>query len=320
MKILVLDVSTLGDDLDMSKLKSLGEVITYPVSDESQAMDRMKEHNPDIVITNKVVIGDKLMEAAPALKMIAETATGYNNIDLDCARKRNIRVANVAGYSTDSVIQHTFALAFYILEKLNYYDNYVKSGKYSECPIFTHFSQVFPELKGKTWGIAGLGNIGRGVADIAHAFGCRVIVFSASGNKYDSPYEQVDFDTLLNESDIISIHAPLNNYTLGLFDRNAFEKMKNSAILVNVGRGPIVADEDLAYALENNLIAGAALDVIDREPIEKNNPLLGIKDSNKLIITPHIAWATYEARTRLLDEVCENIISFMKCEERNVIV
>lgn len=320
MKILALDASTLGDDLDMNRLKSLGEVVMYPVSSESEAMDRMSIHNPDIVITNKVVMSEKLMKTAPALKMIAETATGYNNIDLDYASKNNIRVSNVAGYSTDSVIQHTFALAFYILEKLNYYDNYVKSGRYCECPVFTHFSQVFPEIKGKTWGIAGLGNIGRGVADVAKAFGCNVVTFSASGKKYDSMYEQLEFDEFLVRSDIISIHAPLNIHTQGLFDKIAFEKMKKSAVLINVGRGPIVSDKDLAYALENNLIAGAALDVIDKEPIEKDNPLLKIKDSNKLIITPHIAWATYEARTRLLDEVCRNIESFINGEERNVIV
>lgn len=320
MKILMLDTVTFGDDIDLTKFDSLGEVVKYSQSTQREAAERLREHNPDVIINNKVILNEELLSAAPRVKMIAETATGFNNIDLDYAKRHSIRVANVAGYSTQSVIQHTFALLFYVLEKLNYYDDYVKSGQYSECPCFTHFAKVFPELYGKTWGIAGLGAIGRGVADIAKAFGCKVIYYSASGRSYDTEYERVSFDELLTQSDVISIHAPLNENTENLFNYDAFKKMKSSAVLLNLGRGPIVNDADLARALKEELIAGAGLDVIKKEPIEADNPLLEVKDSSKLIITPHIAWATYEARSRLMDEVFENIKAFVNNEERNVIV
>ena len=251
--------------------------------------------------------------------MIAETATGYNNIDLAYAKAHGITVANVAGYSTQSVIQHTFALCFYLLEKLSYYDNYVKSGAYINSPCFTHFDARFHELAGKTWGIIGLGAIGRGVAKIAESFGCKVIYYSASGHTYDVPYERVEFDEILAQSDILSIHAPLNQNTENLMNKAAFEKMKNSAILINVGRGPIVNDEDLVAALNENQIAAAGLDVLTKEPVEADNPLNSVKDSTKLIVTPHIAWATVEARTRLMDEVYENIKAFTEGKARNVV-
>ena len=320
MKILMLDTITFGDDIDLTQFETLGEVVKFSQSTQEEAVQRLSEHNPDVIINNKIILNSEVLSAAPNVKMIAETATGFNNIDLEYAKAHGIRVANVAGYSTQSVIQHTFALLFYVLEKLNYYDNYVKSGGYAECPCFTHFAKVFPELYGKTWGIAGLGAIGRGVADIAKAFGCRVVYYSASGRTYDTEYQSVTFDELLAQSDIISIHAPLNEKTENLFNYEAFKKMKNSAVLLNLGRGPIVNDADLARALKEDLIAGAGLDVIKKEPIEADNPLLEIQDSGKLIVTPHIAWATYEARSRLMDEVFMNIKSFMNGEERNVIV
>lgn len=320
MKIVMLDTITFGDDIDLSKFETLGEVVKYTNSTQEEAMTRLKEHNPEVIINNKIVLTSEVLSQAPALKMIAETATGFNNIDLDYAKAHNIRVANVAGYSTQSVIQHTFALMFYVLEKLNYYDEYVKSGEYVNCPCFTHFDKVFPELYGKTWGIVGLGAIGRGVADIAAMFGCKVVYYSASGRTYDSPYERVSLDELLSGSDIVSIHAPLNEKTENLFNYDNISKMKKSAILLNLGRGPIVNDADLVRALNEGLIAGAGLDVICKEPIASDNPLLTFKDSSRLIVTPHIAWATYEARTRLMDEVFKNIEAFLQGEERNVIV
>lgn len=320
MKILMLDAMTLGDDIDLSQFETLGEVCVYQQSTPEEVLERLECHNPDVLVVNKIVLNEQVLSHAPNVKMIAETATGYNNIDVEYAKTRHIRVANVAGYSTQSVVQHTFALCFYVLEKLSYYDGYVKSGEYSKCPCFTHFAKVFPELAGKTWGIVGLGAIGREVAKVAAAFGCQVICYSASGRTYDAPYRQVSFEELLAESDIISIHAPLNMKTRELFDYNAFCKMKPAAILLNLGRGPIVKDADLARALEEELIAGAGLDVIKCEPIEADNPLLQIKDSTKLMITPHIAWATFEARTRLMNEVYENIKAYLGGEERNVIV
>lgn len=319
MKILMLDTITFGDDIDLSKFDTIGEVVKYSTSTQEEAVSRLKEYNPDIIINNKIILNEEVLSAAPALKMIAETATGFNNIDLEYTRTKGICVANVAGYSTQSVIQHTFALMFYVLEKLNYYDNYVKSGEYANCPCFTHFAKVFPEIYGKTWGIVGLGAIGRGVADVAKAFGCKVVYYSASGRSYDTEYERVSLNELLSGSDIISIHAPLNDKTENLFNYENISRMKTSAILLNLGRGPIVNDADLARALEEGLIAGAGLDVIKKEPMEKDSPLFKIQDSNKLIVTPHIAWATYEARSRLMDEVYENIRAFLRGEKRNVV-
>ena len=320
MKILILDAATFGEDIDISKFNELGEVTVYAKSTKKEALERLEAVNPDAVITNKVVIGNDEMQAAPNLKIILEAATGYNNIDIECARTLRIKVANVAGYSTMSVVQHTFALFFYLYEKMRYYDDYVKSGEYSKSTIFTNFSNVFGELAGKTWGIVGLGHIGSRVADAARAFGCKVVYYSASGNTYDTEYEKVDLDTLLKESDIISIHAPLNQYTKALFNYENLKKMKKSAYLINVGRGPIVNDADLAKALNEGEIAGVGLDVLTTEPMPADNPLLAIKDSNKLVITPHNAWATYEARVRLLDEIYNNLNSFINGEERNLVV
>ena len=320
MKILILDAATFGEDIDISKFNELGEVTVYAKSTKKEALERLEAVNPDAVITNKVVIGNDEMQAAPNLKIILEAATGYNNIDIECARTLRIKVANVAGYSTMSVVQHTFALFFYLFEKMRYYDDYVKSGEYSKSTIFTNFSNVFGELAGKTWGIVGLGHIGSRVADAARAFGCKVVYYSASGNTYDTEYEKVDLDTLLKESDIISIHTPLNQYTKDLFNYENLKKMKKSAYLINVGRGPIVNDADLAKALNEGEIAGAGLDVLTTEPMPADNPLLAIKDSNKLVITPHNAWATYEARVRLLDEIYNNLNSFINGEERNLVV
>ena len=320
MKILILDGATFGEDIDISKFNELGEVIVYAESTKQQVLERLKDVNPDAVIVNKIVMGKEEMYTSSNLKIILEAATGYNNIDIECANALNIRVANVAGYSTMSVVQHTFAHLFYLYEKMRYYDDYVKSGDYSNSTIFTNFGNVFNELAGKTWGIVGLGNIGRRVADVAKAFGCKVVYYSASGNTYDTEYEKVELDDLLKNSDIISIHAPLNKYTENLMNYENFKKMKNTAYLINMGRGPIVNEADLAKAINEGEIAGAGLDVLTKEPMSADNPLLTIKDSNKLVITPHNAWATYEARVRLLDEIYNNLKSFINGEARNVVV
>lgn len=317
MKIVMLDAMTLGSDIDLSKFEKIGEVVRYETSTQEEAAKRLED--ADVAIVNKVLMNEQSLQNAKNLKMIALTATGYNNVDFEYVRKRNITVANVSSYSTDSVVQHTFALMFYVMEKLSYYDNYVKSGEYERCPVFSHFDRSFMELKGKTWGIIGLGEIGRGVAAVAKAFGCRVIYYSTSGKNSNADYERVSFDEILAQSDILSIHAPLNDATLNLMDYEAFRKMKKNAILVNVGRGPIINEADLKRALEEDLIGGAALDVICKEPMVADNPLKDIKDSSKLIITPHIAWATFEARTRLMDEVYKNIEAFLKGEARNVL-
>lgn len=317
MKIVMLERNSLGTDVNTEKFKKLGELIEYAASNEENTPERIKE--ADIIIVNKVKLNEQTLKEAKKVKLICVTATGTDNVDRDYATSRGITVTNVRGYSTDSVAQHTFALLFYILEKLNYYDEYVKTGKYEESKMFSHFGKAFIELSGKTWGIIGLGAIGKKVADIAQSFGCKVIYYSTSGRNNHTHYEQVDFDTLLSNSDVISIHAPLTENTEYLMDGAAFRKMKNTAILINVGRGAIVDEQALADALNNNEIAGAGLDVMVKEPLEKTNPLYDIKDSTKLIITPHMAWASKEARERLVDRVEENMQAYLSGNPVNVV-
>lgn len=310
MKIVFLDSKTIGDDIDMSGFDALGDVVRYTFSSTEEALERTKD--ADVVIVNKVEINEKSIGNADRLKLVCVTATGTNNLDKEYLAKRGIEWRNVAGYSTESVAQHTFAMLFYLMEKLNYYDNYVKSEKYVNDVMFTHFSNVFHELSGMTWGIVGLGNIGRRVAEIAKAFGCKVIYYSTSGRNSNPDYERVSFDELLAQSDIVSVHAPLDENTKGLMDYAAFSKMKESAIFLNLGRGPIVVEQDLADALSQGLIAAAGLDVLSVEPMRADNPLREIKDSEKLLITPHIAWASLEARNRLMAIICNQIKEFLE--------
>lgn len=315
MKIVELDRNTLGYDIDTTVLSNLGEYEQY----DSDTLEKNKEYikDADVIIFNKAKMNEEMLGDAPNVKMLAITATGFDNIDLDYCRKRGIAAANVKAYSTPAVAQHTFALALYVMEKISYYDDFVKSGKYSSQAGFCNFDKQYNELEGMTWGIIGMGNIGKKVAHIAEAFGCKVIFYSASGNSTCTDYERVDFDELLARSDVLSIHCPLSDRTRGIMNMEAFKKMKKNAILVNVARGPVVVDADLAEALEQGIIAGAGLDVLTVEPMEADNPLARIKDSTKLIITPHMAWASVEARQRCLDEVYKNIEAFMNGEERN---
>jgi len=315
MKIVFMETDTLGDDVDYSPFYNLGEVVKYNKSEPEYNQERVKD--ADVIVVNKIPMNEVTLRYAQRVKLICLTATGTNTVDFDYVRRRNIAVTNVKGYSTQSVVQHTFALLFYVYEKLSYYDQFVKSGEYAASDIFSNFDIKFNELFGKTWGIIGLGEIGRGVAKVAEAFGCRVIYYSTSGNNSNSLWERVGFDALLNESDIVSIHAPLNSATEYLIDEDALKKMKKTAVLLNLGRGNIIREEALLKALVAGEIAGAGLDVISAEPMLPDNPLLKMKDSTKLIITPHIAWATVEARRRCLSEVYENIVSYLRGEERN---
>lgn len=308
MKIVFLDTKTIGDDIDLSGFDQLGEVVKYHFSTPEQVPERIAD--ADVLVINKVTINRQTIGSAKNLKLVCVTATGTNNLDKEYLAEHNIAWRNVAGYSTDSVAQHTFAMLFYLLENLRYYDDYVKDGHYINDTVFTHFAERFFELSGKTWGIIGLGNIGRRVADIAKMFGANVIYYSPSGSAPQDGYTQVDLDTLLTTSDIVSVHAPLTGKTENLMDKHAFAKMKPSAIFLNLGRGPIVVEEDLAQALENKQIAGAGLDVLCTEPMSETNPLFRIKDSRKLFITPHIAWASVEARTRLMDIILNQIKEF----------
>ena len=269
-------------------------------------------------MVNKLPINEKTIGSVDTLKIVLITATGYDNLDMDYLKSRGIAVCNVKGYSTDSVVQHTFALMFYVYEKLRAYDDFVKSGDYSRHDIFTCFDEPFNELKGKVWGIVGLGEIGRGVARIAQAFGCDVVYYSTSGRNSNNDFEQVDFDKLLEISDIVSIHSPLNDRTRYLFNEDAFKKMKKTAVLINVGRGPIVSERALVDALKNDEIAAAAIDVLEHEPMAADSPLFEISDSRKLFVTPHIAWATREARERCMMETYYNLKAIVdNAEPRN---
>lgn len=309
MKIVFLDVKTIGEDIDLSGYDALGEVIKYDFSSPEEIPQRIKD--ADVIVLNKAPINAQTIGTAEKLKLVCVTATGTNNLDKDYLAKRGIAWRNVAGYSTESVTQHTFALLFYLVEKLNYYDDYVKNEKYVNDTIFTHFAEHFHQISGKTWGIIGLGNIGRRVADIAKAFGANVIYYSTSGKNNQEDYKRVDFDTLLKTSDIVSVHAPLTEATEGLMNKDAFSKMKPNAIFLNLGRGAIVVEQDLADALNNHQIAAAGLDVLTVEPMSPDNPLISIKDSKRLLITPHIAWASVEARTNLMNIILGQIQEWM---------
>jgi glycerate dehydrogenase len=317
MKIVSLEANCLGDDVDLSCLEEFGEVTIYGSSTVEETPYRVKD--AEVIVVNKVPMNKMTLDGARNLKVICITATGTNIVDTTYTNSRGITVMNVKGYSTDAVIQHTFALLFYLYEKMSYYDTYVKSGEYIKNDIFSHFDMKFYELKGKTWGIIGLGEIGKGVARIAKAFGCNVIYYSTSGRNSNDEFKRVDFDELLSTSDIISIHAPLNDDTVDLIGERELRKMKESAFLLNLGRGPIVNELALTNALKANRIAGAGLDVLTVEPMLATNPLYEIKDSTKLVITPHIAWAAVETRRRVVDEVCLNLRTFLSGTERNIV-
>lgn len=308
MKIVFLDAKSIGEDIDLSGYDQLGEVVRYPYSTPEEARERTRD--ADVIILNKTEINEQSIGEADKLKLVCVTATGTNNLDKAYLAERGIEWRNVAGYSTESVAQHTFALLFYLMEKLRYYDDYVKNENYVNDSMFTHFDHRFNELSGKTWGIIGLGNIGRRVADIAKCFGCMVIYFSTSGKNNQKGYNRVSFDKLLEQSDIVSVHAPLTDDTLGLMNREAFARMKPGAVFLNLGRGPIVDEAALTEALNTGMIAAAGLDVLSQEPMSEDNPLRSIKDSERLIITPHIAWASIEARTRLMEIILEQIKEF----------
>ena len=312
MKIVILDSSTYGKEINLDVFNSFGTVTSYETTSTEQTNERIYE--ADIVITNKVVINEALMKNAQKLKLICVGATGMNNIDLNFAKEKNIVVKNVAGYSTHSVVQHTFSMVLYLASHSRYYDEYVKSDAWSKSKIFTHIGRSFFEIKDKTWGIIGLGSIGKEVAGVASAFGANIQYYSTSGeNKNSSQYKNVELDTLLKTSDIISIHSPLNEKTKNLINKNNLQLLKDEAILINVGRGGIVNEHDLALALDTkNIYAG--LDVLESEPMIENHPLLNIKNPERLYITPHIAWTSLEARQTLIESIIKNIEEFLKQE------
>jgi len=305
MKIVLLDTLTFGAT-SLEKFNELGEVITYETTAPEQTLERIKE--ADVIVTNKVVISEAMMSECKNLKLICVAATGMNNVDLPAAEAKNIAVKNVAGYSTDSVIQHTFSMLFYLMGHSKYYDEYVKDGSWTESKLFTHVQQPFFELKGKKWGIIGLGEIGKGVANIAKAFGAEVSYYSTSGKNDNKEFKKETISNILEQSDVVSIHAPLNASTEGLIAHSEFLMMKDGAILLNLGRGGIVDEKALSYILDAKPIY-VGLDVLEKEPMTANNPLKNIKAQERLYITPHIAWTSVEARDKLIASVIENIKS-----------
>jgi len=310
MDIVLLDASTYGEDINLDIFKKFGTVTFYKTTPLNLTFERIKD--ADIVITNKVIIDKTILEKLPKLKLICVGATGMNNIDLNYAKEKNIEVKNVSGYSTHSVVQHTLSMVLYLASHSRYFDEYVKNKEWQRSEIFTHLGRSFFEVKDKLWGIIGLGTIGKEVASVASALGANIQYYSTSGdNKNSTQYNHVDLDLLLKTSDIISIHSPLNEKTKNLINNKNLKLLKNGAILINVGRGGIVNENDLALALNSSKIY-AGLDVLEHEPMKKNHPLLNIKNSEHLYITPHIAWTSIEARQRLIASIAKNIELFLK--------
>lgn len=318
LNIVILERNSVGTDVDVSCFEKLGNVTCYPNTVTAEEV-RERTKNADIVIANKSPLREETLKDSPRVKLICEFATGFDNCDLAYCKSRGIGVANVVDYSTAMVAQHTFTLALALTQKLAHYDEYVKSGAYSAQDRFSNFDLAFSELDGMTWGIVGMGNIGRRVARIAKAFGCRVIFYSITGKSTVTEYEQVDKETLLAQSDVLSLHCPLSDLSRNFIDREALRKMKKTAVLVNVARGPVVNNPDLYDALMAGEIMAAGLDVLEKEPLEISNPLSKIKDSNKLIITPHLAWGSVEARTRCVQEAFKNAEAYLRGEKRNIV-
>lgn len=309
MIIKFLDTKTLGFDLEYDQFNIFGDVYVYDFTKTDDVINRCID--AEVLVTNKIQFTRKLMQSLPKLRLICLTSTGTNTVDLIAAKELGVVVKNINHYSTASVLHLTFAMLFRLLTPLDYYDQYVKKGDYINDFMFTHYEMTWSELSNKTFGIVGMGHIGQAVARVATAFGATVIYYSTSGNNHLDDYREVSFDTLVKESDIISVHAPLNKKTENLFHQEVFSHMKDSAIIMNLGRGPIVNEEDLIDALNHNEISAAALDVIAVEPMEEHHCLRRLKVKEKLLITPHVGWASVESRRRMLDEVYKNIQSYL---------
>lgn len=303
--IVFLDTDTIGKVDNMKLISKLGHLETYKHTEPEQVVERCL--GKDIIIVNKVKLDSKILDRLPDLKLICVAATGMNNVDLNSAKQNGVEVKNVTGYSTDSVAQLTFTMLLFLVNKPYYYDSYVKSGAYSRSDSFTHHREPFWELKGKRLGIIGLGTIGRQVARIAESFGMEVVFYSTTGRNNHISYKRFELDDLLKSSDVVSIHAPLNNQTMDLITYDRIKLMRPCAILLNLGRGCIINEKDLARALNENLIGAAGIDVMQNEPINSDNPLLRLYDREKILITPHMAWASTESRELLVEKIARNI-------------
>lgn len=310
MNIVFLDEKTMGGVPNLTLLAELGNYTSYPVTLPDERKIRIR--NADIAITCKVLIDRDIIDSCPTLKLICVAATGTNNVDVEYAQAKGILVKNVAGYSTESVAQSTLGLALALVNKTAYYDDYVKSGRYSGSDMFTHYGPVFFELRGKNLGIIGLGNIGRRVAELFEVFGMNIHYHSVSGKNTEAKYQHLSLNELLAASDIVSIHCPLTEKSRNLINRGNIHLMKSSAILINMARGGIVNEMDVVEALDNDAIAGFGTDVYEKEPMDKESPFLKVSKPDRILLAPHIAWTSMEARILLIEKIVENIKSFQK--------
>ena len=304
MKIVFLDAATLGDT-SLEPIAKLGNLVCWPTSTPEEALTRVGEC--EVLIVNKIKVDRMLLDAAPELRLVCEAATGVNNIDVEACAAKGIPVRNVAGYSTDSVVQETFMHILTLMGNGPYFDSTVKSGEYSRGNIFTDVSKPFFEITGKTLGIIGMGTIGSKVAKVGEAFGMKVIYYSTSGTGHCKEYPSVSLEQLMKDSDVISVHAPYNERTAGLVGEGELRMMKPTAFIVNMGRGGIVVEEALAKVIDEGIIGGAGLDVFVKEPLPADHPLLHTRHPEKLSLTPHTAWASVEARNRLVQAIADNI-------------
>ena len=306
LKIVFLDAQTLGSDISLAPVASLGEYVSYPSTRPEEVFDRIAGF--DVVITNKVWMGKEQMDSSPALKLICVAATGTNNVDTAYAAAKGIPVRNAVDYSTDSVTQVTWMHILNLVGQARLFDEYVKGGAYSASGCFTQANVPFFELKGKTFGTVGLGNIGTRVAGVAEAFGMKVLYYPTSGKPHSDRYEaETDLYRFLARCDVVSVHCPLNDRTNGLIGYDALAQMQRHAVIVNMGRGGIIVEEDLARILDEGRIAGAAVDVFTKEPLPADHPYLRMQHPERLLLTPHIGWASREARECLVRKIAENI-------------
>lgn len=314
MKIVFLDAATMGTT-PLTAIERLGEFERYDNSTAEEARERVRD--ADVAIVNKVIVDQAFLDAAPRLKLVCEAGTGMDNIDAELCRRRGVAVRNVPSYSTDAVTQHTWMLILALAGRIFHYDSYVKDGRYTRARLHTDSDHPYTGLTGKTIGIVGMGAIGSKVARIAQAFGMRVIYYSTSGTSHCTEYPSVPLEALLREADVVSIHAPFNERTAGLIDYDGLCLMKPTAFLVNTGRGGIAVEADLARAIDEGKIAGIGIDVFVEEPLPSDSPLLNTKHPGRVILTPHVAWASEETRQSLADGIAGNIRGFLDNKETN---
>lgn len=312
MKIVILDAKTLGDDMEFSSFEKFGEVNVYQTTSELQIEERIKD--AQIIIVNKIKLNKDNLEKSKKLKLICVTATGYDNIDINYCWRNEIAVCNVRGYSTDSVAQLTMSMALSLMTHLNEFDKYVKDGRYTAGGVQNHLRPYFHELTGKTWGVIGLGNIGKQVARLATAFGMEVV---ANPHKIQEGYNCIDLDELCRVSDIISVHVPLTSETKGMINEKRIAMMKKDFIFINVSRGAVADENALVTAYENGKMGGLGIDVYSTEPMTSESPYNRILNKRNVIFTPHMAWGAYEARKRCIEEIVKNIETFLMGGKRN---